>query len=53
MNQRPKSRKRNVVSGNVFKIQKQEETLEEENVGERANLISRIISRRKENKEND
>ena len=52
MNRKLKSRKRNVVSGNVAQIRKQQEALGVNNVGDRVDIITRIIRKRKENLEN-
>lgn len=53
MSQRPRSRKRNIVSGNVSEIKKQDRGLGMDSIGDRVDLITRIIRRRKENKEDD
>ncbi len=52
MNQRPRSRKRNVVRGNVSEIKKQDTGLGLERVGDRVDFITRLIRRRKDNKDN-
>ena len=52
MNQRTKSRKRNVVSGNVSQIKRQDEGLGIGSVGERADFITKLIRRRKDSKDN-
>ena len=50
MNQRPRSRKRNMVSGNVSQIKRKGEGLGLDNVDERVNFITRIIQKRKDTK---
>ena len=49
MSERPRSRKRNVVSGNVSKIEKKGSGLGVESVGHAVQVITGIIRRRKEN----
>lgn len=53
MNQRLRSRKRNVVTGTVARIKKQQQALGVESVGDRVEVITRIIRRRKEHPGND
>ena len=50
MSQKPRSRKRNIVSGNVARIQKRGDGLGLESVGHTVNVITGIIRRRKENR---
>lgn len=51
MNQRLKGRKRRIVSGTVSQIKKQE-SLGVKSVGNRVDVITNIIKRRKDNSEN-
>lgn len=53
MDQKPRSRKRNIVKGNVSEIKRSNTGLGLDSVGERADLITRIIRRRKERRDND
>ena len=53
MSQRPRSRKRNVVRGNVSEIKRQGEGLGMETINSTVDVITRIIRRRKENKGNE
>ena len=43
MSEKPKSRKRNVVDGNVAQIKKQDEGLGLDRVGEGASFVSRLF----------
>ena len=43
MSERPKSRKRNTVEGNVSEIRKQDRGLGHERVGEGVNFVSRLF----------
>ena len=51
MSQKPRSRKRNIVSGNVSQIEKKGDALGMPSVGHAVNVIASIIRRRKENKD--
>ena len=50
MSQKPRSRKRNIVRGNVSQIEKKGDALGLESVGHAVNVITGIIRRRKENR---
>ena len=48
MNQRPRSRKKNIVNGTVSQIKRQGQGLGLPSVGNRVDVITKIIKRRKE-----
>jgi hypothetical protein len=50
MSEKPRSRKRNIVSGNVARIEKKGNGLGLESVGHAVNVITGIIRRRKDNR---
>ena len=50
MSEKPRSRKRNIVSGNVSRIEKKGDGLGLESVGHAVSVITGIIRKRKENR---
>lgn len=51
MSNRPRSRKRNIVDGNVQEIKKQEEIVSRKRVGDRSNIIMRLFRKIKKEQE--
>lgn len=51
MSNKPRSRKRNIVDGNVQEIKRQEEIVTRKRVGDRSNFIMRLFRKIKKEQE--